>query len=296
MDQILADKVALITGAGRGIGKALAVGFANLGAKIILTARTEEQLNETLAVIEGAGHEALVVLTDVAVYNQVKNVVDAGTERFGKIDILVNNAGYSRLKPIVKMRVEEFTNILNTNVLGVYNCTHAVVPGILEKEGGSIVNTGSIAIYVPMPRWSAYSMSKSALIGFTEALAEELKPKINVNTIMPSYVDTPLLHTGMSDENVAKLNPMQPEELVPYYAFFATPDGKRLTGINLNMETMLNVLKIASDMSAESQTLVQWDFLEPVVAEKFTPEQMRMLKKSKKLINFILKEKTTDAT
>jgi 3-oxoacyl-[acyl-carrier protein] reductase len=288
MEKILEGKIAFITGAGRGIGRALALGFADLGAKCILTARTPEQLNETLKLLQDKGYQAIAVPADVAIYDQVKKVVDEGIKTYGRIDILINNAGYSRLKMISRMKVEDFTSILNTNVLGVYNCTHAVVPSMIEKGGGSIINTGSVIINYPGPRWSAYAMSKASLVGFTEALGEELKPQININTIMPSYVDTPLLHMGMKDEDVAKLNPIKPESLVPWYAFLASADGKKITGMNINLEWMLAICALVKELPPEQQPSAQWEQIESLVTAKMQPEQVRQAKKCKKLINFVL--------
>ena len=171
MSTILDGKVTLITGASQGIGKALALGFAQMGSHLILTARTREKLEETRALIEQTGRRALVVPANIQNYDEIANVITKGIAEFGHIDILINNAGFSRIKPITKLRVEQFQDILTTNVIGTYNATHAIVPHMLERGRGRIINTGSGVIEQPGARWSAYHMSKSALVGFTQSLA-----------------------------------------------------------------------------------------------------------------------------
>jgi 3-oxoacyl-[acyl-carrier protein] reductase len=284
-----ASQVALITGAGRGIGKTLAIGFAKVGIDLILTARTTEQLEETKQECEKLGRKVLIFPADVSNYEQVSNLIKKGLETFGKIDILINNAGYSRLKKIERMRVEEFQGILNTNVLGVYNCTHAVIASMLEKGKGTIINTGSLIIKSPGPRWSAYAMSKSALVGFTESLGEELKSnKITINTIMPNIVDTPLFRTGLTEDDVKRMNPMLPEVLVPYYLFFTTDDAKKVTGLCIDVDVIQEVRKLVELLPAEQQPSANWDLLDPLAKEKLSAEDYKHAKKARKLINYLL--------
>ena len=280
MDKILDGKTALITGSSQGIGKALAIGFAKLGANIIITGRNQENMEKTLQQVEEQGVKGIIVPGNVQNYDEVQNIIAKGMGKFAHIDILINNAGFSRLKPIHKMRVEQFEDILKTNVLGVYNFSHAIVPHMMEIGGGTIVNTGSAIIDSPGPRWSAYSMSKSALIGFTESLGIELKGnKINVNTIMPGPVDTPLFRMGMTEDMIKAIGPMAPEDLVPYYAFFASDQGKKVTGLNVDT----NICKSVIEMGKNS-----WSELKEIAKEKLKPESFKKAKKYRKLINFLL--------
>src|SRR6056297_1029543 len=208
----------------------------------------------------------------------------------GKIDILVNNAGYSKLKPIVRMKVGEFQDILKTNVIGVYNVTHAMVPHMDEKGGGRIINTGSLAAKMAMPKWSAYAMSKSALLAFTESLAAELKRnKITVNTIMPNMFDTPLLRQGLSQEDIDRLNPMVPGDLVPYYGFLGSKRGKRMSGVNVNVDVIENVLSLKEELSEEEkQGKVNWKKLKGLAKKKLKDSEYRMAGQSRRLIDFLL--------
>jgi len=285
MNKILEGKTALITGSSQGIGKALAIGFAKMGANIIITGRNQENMEKTLLQVEEKGVKGIIVPGNVQNYDEVQNIIKIGKENFAHIDILVNNAGFSRLKPIHKMRVEQFENILKTNVLGVYNCSHAIVPHMMEIGGGTIVNTGSAIISSPGPRWSAYSMSKSALLGFTESLGIELKGnKINVNTIMPGPVNTPLFRMGMTEDMIKAIGPMAPEDLVPYYAFFASEKGKKVTGLNVDMNICKSILEMG-------ENLTQWSELKEIAQEKLKPELFKEVKKYRKLLDFILQNK-----
>ena len=287
MEKILEGKTALITGASQGIGKALAIGFARLGANIIITARNQEKLERTFEEVESQGVTGLIVPGDVQNYDDVQKIISLGKEKFNHIDILVNNAGFSRLKPITKMRIEQFQDIIKTNVLGVYNFTHAIVPHMIEIGGGTIVNTGSLIINSPGPRWSAYSMSKSALLGFTECLGIELKGyQININTIMPGPVNTPLFRMGMTEEMIKAIGPMSPEELIPYYAFFATQPGKKVTGLNVDVDICKSLIKLGNNLDSDQE--LSWNGIKEIAQQKLKPELFKKAKKYRKLINFLL--------
>jgi 3-oxoacyl-[acyl-carrier protein] reductase len=281
-------KVALITGAGRGIGEALALGFAKAGLNLVLTARSQDQLDAIKTKCEAAGAEVIVHTADVSKYEDVAKLVQTALAKFGKIDVLVNNAGYSRLKRIERIKIEEFQAILNTNVLGVYNCTHAIVPSMLEKGTGAIINTGSLIINSPGPKWSAYAMSKSALIGFTESLAAELKPKITINTIMPNIVNTPLFREGLTPEQVEAMNPMDPNRLIPYYLFFTTEEAKKITGVMVDVDIVEATLKLVPHLPVDIQGAPSWQTLEPVAQEKMSPDDFKKAKKMRKLIDYLL--------
>ncbi|MHA1673659.1 MAG: SDR family NAD(P)-dependent oxidoreductase, partial [Promethearchaeota archaeon] len=214
-EQILEGKTAFITGAGSGIGRALAVGFAKYGTDIILAGRNEAKMIETQELITAQGRQTLITIVDVQKYEDFVRAFQAAKEKFGRIDILINNAGYSRLYPFThpKCTQEILDNIVKTNVLGPLYGSHAVLPFMIEQGGGTILSTGSTIIDQPAPGWTAYSMSKSSLTGFTECLATELtQKKINVNLIMPRMVRTPMLR-GMKEDLINSMNPMQPEEL-----------------------------------------------------------------------------------
>jgi len=291
MEPILEGKVALITGSSSGIGKALAIGFARLGANIILTGRNQDRLIFTQNLIIQEGRKALVISGNVENYTEVKNVIDRGISEFKKIDILINNAGFSRLKPITRFRVEEFDMILKTNVIGPYNYTHAIVPHMIESGGGTIINTGTVAIKVPMPKWSAYAMSKGALNTFTEFIATELKEyDITINTIMLNMVDTPLFRLGLDEEKVKALNPMDPNLLVPYFAFFATPDASKYTGFNVDIDIVKQVLALREKLPEEKKSDADWSSIQEIAEQTMDSKEFREVRKIKKLISFLMKD------
>lgn len=289
MKRILENKNILITGAGRGIGKSLAIGFAKLGANLILTARTAEQLEETKREIESLGQKAVVVPANVAVYDEIANVVKKGIETFGKVHCLINNAGFSKIKPITRLRVQEFQDMININITGVFNGTHAIVPHMIENKEGSIINTGSVAVNMAMPNWSVYAMTKSALLSFTTCLAEELKGnKIRVNTVMPNMVHTPMLHAGRTPEQIAALEAMQPEELVPYYAFLASDESAKMTGLNINVDTIKTVIGLKNKLPDDQKVKADYSVLEPLFEQNLNAEEAKLARKCKKLIGYLL--------
>ena len=289
MEPILNDMVALITGAGSGIGQACAVGFAELGAKLIVTGRTLEKLETTKKAIEAAGGECLIATGDVQNYEEVEAVVKQGLDKFGKIDILINNAGVSRIKKMARIKIETADMILKTNILGPYYFTHAVIPTMIEQGGGTILNTGSLVIKNAMAGWVAYGMSKSALVGFTEHLGAELKPKkININTLHPMMVDTPLLRLGLSDADVERLNPWSAKDLIPYFAFFGTKKGRKVTGLNVDMEIVRTVLALKDKLPADQQAEASWKLLSEMADKELRKDEYKHAKKCRKLIDFLL--------
>jgi len=291
MSPILEGKTALITGSSSGIGKALAIGFAKLGANIIITGRNEERIQETKAQVIQSGVKAIGVTGNVGNYSEVKSIVDKGITEFGKIDILINSAGFSRLRPISRFPIEEFETILKTNVFGPYNFTHAIVPHMIEKEGGTIINVGTVATKVPMPKWSAYAMSKGALNTFTEFVATELKQhKITVNNIMLNMVDTPMFRLGLDDEKVKALGPMDPNLLPPYFAFFATPAAKKYTGLNVDIDLVKKALSLKEKIPQDQQSEADWAAIKEIAEQEMDAKQYKQVRKVKKLISFLMKQ------
>ncbi|MHA1777187.1 MAG: hypothetical protein DRO88_03410 [Promethearchaeia archaeon] len=285
---LLEDKVAFITGAGSGIGAALAKGFAKYGANIVLVGTTEEKLLQIQAEIEKIGRRALSIPLNVQNYEDLKQAFAKTMEKFGKIDILINNAGFSRLYPLnhPKCTPEILDNIIKTNVLGPLYGSHAVLSHMVFQGGGTILSTGSTIIGQPAPGWTVYSMSKSSLLGFTECLALELKSqKINVNLIMPRMVRTPMLR-GMKEDLINSMNPMMPEDLVDYYAFFATKTGKKLTGQLVNVDKVEKIIGYARSLPKENQN---WADVKEWAEDTFSKEEFKKIKKMRKLIDFLLR-------
>ncbi len=199
----LKDKVALVTGGGRGIGRETCILLAKQGAKVGIFSNNPSESQDTAKYIqEEIGGEAISLNGDVRSEEEVNNAVQELQEKFGSIDILVNNAGVMSLKPFVETDVKEWDFIQDVNVRGVYLCTQAVVPKMIEKRNGVIINLSSIWGTKGGPDRSAYTTSKYAVIGFTKALGEEMKPyKVRVNAVCPGPVDTKMMEDLAPDVN-----------------------------------------------------------------------------------------------
>ncbi|AMX00562.1 3-ketoacyl-ACP reductase [Rummeliibacillus stabekisii] len=193
MTQSLKGKVAFITGGARGIGKATAIALAKEGVNVGLLARTEETLKEVAKEIEGIGVKAAYAVADVANKQQVEEAVEALTNQLGQADILINSAGVATFASVLEMDPEEWKRIIDTNLMGTYYVTRAVLPQLIEKNGGDIINISSTSGLGGAATSSAYSASKFAVIGFTESLAQEVRRNnIRVSALTPSTVATDL--------------------------------------------------------------------------------------------------------
>jgi NAD(P)-dependent dehydrogenase (short-subunit alcohol dehydrogenase family) len=201
----LKDAVVIVTGGGTGIGRATALLFAEHGARVVVCGRRPEPLTETVRLIKQRGGNALAVLTDVRERGQVMGMVSSALEHFGKVDILINNAGVAILKDIVETTEEEWDNILDTNLKGIFLCCKAVLPNMVEACNGVIVNVSSILGKTGIANMGAYCASKFGIIGITQALADEFKQRgIRIYAVCPgsTYTD---LHCRIVGEEVAKM-------------------------------------------------------------------------------------------
>ena len=186
-------RVVLITGASRGIGEALALEFARRGAHLVLAARSESQLERVASTCEiiSLGIETLVVPTDVTDESQLENLVEAALRRFGRIDVLVNNAGIIQGQAFGDLSREALDTILDVNLLSPLRLTQLVLPGMLERGSGQIINVGSAAGSAPMPYFIPYDITKAGLRAFSEGLRHELRGTgVDVALIAPGYVET----------------------------------------------------------------------------------------------------------
>lgn len=206
-------KVAIITGAGRGIGKATSIALAKEGVHIGLIGRTQENIDAVAQELQAFGVKTVAVAADVTNLQEVEQAVAKITSGLGAIDILVNNAGISKFGKFLDLTPEEFFNIINVNVMGVYNVTRAVLPQMLERNSGEIINISSTAGQKGAPITSAYSASKAAVIGMSESLMMEVrKSNIRVVTLTPSTVATDMaVELQLTDGNPEKV--MQAEDL-----------------------------------------------------------------------------------
>ena len=234
----LSGQVAIVTGAARGLGRALAVGLAAAGAKVALADILD--LSHTLAQIEDTGGEAIAVPTDVRDRAQVTRLVAETMERFGTVDILVNNAGINLIRPTLETSEEDWDLVLDVNLKGVFLCCQAAGRVMLEKGAGAIVNVGSINSEFVFPNSAAYNVSKAGVLLLTKTLAYEWGPHgVRVNAVCPGFMDTPMLaeiqrgREGLAEAR-RELIPLRrfaaPEDLVGAVIFLASPAASYITG------------------------------------------------------------------
>lgn len=213
MAQSLEGKVALVTGAGKGIGRSIALALAKEGVSVGLLARTEKDLIEVTKEIEAIGAKSAYATADVSSMDEVNAAVENITKSLGSTDILINNAGIGKFGKFLELDPQEWKNIIDVNLMGVYYVTRAVLPQLIEKNGGDIINISSTAGQKGAPVTSAYSASKFGVLGLTESLALEVrKHNIRVTALTPSTVATELAYKeNLTDGNPEKV--MQPEDL-----------------------------------------------------------------------------------
>lgn len=231
-------KVAIVTGAGRGIGAASAKALAEAGAQVVVGARSDEQLAETVDAIEANGGRAVAVSGDLGERDGMATLVDAAVTRFGGIDIVVNNVGGAMPTPFLDTAEAAFDQALRFNVTSAFNLTQLAAPHLLEGDGGSVVNITSTAGHFAIRGMAAYGTAKAALVHLTKDLAQDLAPKVRVNAVSPGaiatsaldiVVQTPALHDAMIDGTpLRRLG--DPDDIAAAVLFLASPASAYVTG------------------------------------------------------------------
>ena len=234
----LTGKIALVTGASRGIGRAIAIRLASDGAKVAINfAGNLAKAQEVKAIIEANGGEAMLVQCDVADFGAVEQMIKQITDNWKSIDILVNNAGITRDGLLMRMKPDDFDAVINTNLKGVFNCTKLISKLMIKQRSGRIVNMSSIVGLEGNAGQTNYAAAKAGIIGFTKSAARELAPRgITVNAIAPGFIDTDMT-SAMTDEakqaTAAKI-PLgrigRTEDIANAVAFLVSEQANYITG------------------------------------------------------------------
>ncbi|HIU16967.1 MAG TPA: glucose 1-dehydrogenase [Candidatus Avidesulfovibrio excrementigallinarum] len=243
MDKQLQDKVAIVTGANSGIGRATAELFAREGARVVVCARRARAGQDVVDAILAEGGQAVLAVCDVAKKEDIYNAAAKAMETWGRIDVVVNNAGVALVKNVLETEDDEWDMVMNTNVKSIFHMAKAVIPQMKRQGGGVIINVASQLAMVAAPNFAAYTTSKGAILNFTRALAlDHAKDNVRVNCLCPGAVGTPLLlnqfdgqdgpQGGLQD--LVNMHPMgrlgRPEELAAAALFLASDASSFMTG------------------------------------------------------------------
>ncbi|WP_050614745.1 3-oxoacyl-[acyl-carrier-protein] reductase [Bacillus testis] len=240
----LSGKVAVVTGASRGIGRAIAIELASQGAKVVINyAGNEEKALEVLKEVKALGSEGLAIRSNVADANEVASMMKTVIEEFGRIDILVNNAGVTRDNLLMRMKEEEWDTVINTNLKGVFLCTKSVTRTMMKQRQGRIINVASVVGICGNPGQANYVAAKAGVIGLTKSTAKELAARgITVNAVAPGFISTDMTEQLPAEVRDAMLSQIplarfgEPEDIAKVVAFLASDDSAYMTGQTLSID------------------------------------------------------------
>jgi 3-oxoacyl-[acyl-carrier protein] reductase len=236
MGNLLKDKIAIVTGGTRGIGRAIVFELVQKGAKIVFTyLKSDESAGIILDEIKELKGEAEAIKADVRDFKEAKRVVEETINNFGGIDILINNAGILKDKALMMMEPSEWQEVIDTNLTGYFNMAKACIVTMMKQKSGNIVNISSVAGIIGTPRQVNYSSAKAGIIGLTKSLAKEVAPyNIRVNAIAPGYIETDMTKDLKQKEDFIKMIPFsrfgKPEEVAKVVSFLVSDNAKYITG------------------------------------------------------------------
>ncbi len=235
----LAGRVAVVTGASRGLGRAIALALAEAGADVALAARAKRDLEDTGALVQRAGRRALVAPTDVASYAEVEALMGRAVRELGRLDIVVNNAGVAKVAPLAETTPDDWRFMVDANLTGVFNGCRAAAPHLIAQKSGKVINVASVLGQVGLPGYTLYAATKGGVIALTRALGVEwARHGIQVNAIAPGWFATDMTDPAFSDpkinERLTRDIPMRrigrPEEIGPLAVYLASDASAFMTG------------------------------------------------------------------
>ena len=234
---MLSDKVAIVTGASRGIGRAIALALASQGAKVVASARNAEALAQLAEEIKAQGGDALAVVGDVALEDDANNLVKQAVEAYGQVDVFVNNAGITRDGLLLRMKNDDWDAVLDTNLKGAFLCTRAVAKVMSKQRSGRIINISSVVGEMGNAGQANYCASKAGLLGLTKAVARELaRRNVTVNAITPGFITTEMTEdmTEKAQEAMTEQIPLgrpgSAEDVANAVIFLASDQSAYITG------------------------------------------------------------------
>ena len=239
----LAGQVAVVTGASRGIGRAVAIALAAAGAQVVVNyARSSTAADEVVAEIVTAGGSAVAIQADVSQADQVDGLINGTLKQFGRVDVLVNNAGITRDTLLLRMKLEDWQAVIDLNLTGVFLCTRAVAKIMLKQRSGRIMNIASVAGQMGNPGQANASAAKAGVIGFTKTVAKELASRgITANAVAPGFIETDMTDDLGNTDEIRKFIPLgrfgQPEDIAGMVRFLAAdPAAAYITGQVFNVD------------------------------------------------------------
>ncbi len=242
MATLLKDKVAIVTGGTRGIGKAIVFELINNGAKVVFTyLKNDEAAGIVLDEIKKLNGEAVAIKADARNFNEAKRAVEDTVNKFERLDILINNAGITKDKALMMMDPSEWQDVIDTNLTGYFNMARASIVTMMKAKSGNIVNISSVSGIVGLPRQINYSSAKAGIIGMTKSLAKEVASyNIRVNAVAPGFIDTDMIKDLKQKEGLLKMIPSgrfgSPEEVAKTVSFLVSDKSSYITGQVLKVD------------------------------------------------------------
>lgn len=238
MEKTLIGRTAIVTGASRGLGRAIALKLADMGANIVVNYRSSSKEAEELVLeIEAKGNQAIAVKADISNFDEAGKIVKAAAEKFGAIDILVNNAGIVKDNLVIRMKEKDFDDVINVNLKGAFNCIKHVTPLMLKKRSGRIINISSVVAISGNPGQINYCAAKAGMIGMVRSLAKEVGSRgITVNAVAPGFIESDMTDE-LSDKQKEKIlsmiplnKPGKPDDVANIVGFLASDMAGYITG------------------------------------------------------------------